>query len=195
LFSSEEWLTFVLEDTSDHRETLAGQERCEPYSWLTRHSTYCDKKKQTRKEGWNLLSTVIKGGLKNHKEDQVLAAPLTNEPIKLYLAKTNRVINVPMVVERKEEGNAHPVQLLVYYIGEILTKSKQRYPQNQKPIYRVFIASRKLMNYSQEHVITVVISTHLEILLAVKKLKSLFRVCIQPSYGYVCTLCFSSRII
>ena len=40
----------------------------------------------------------------------VLAAPEPQEPMLLYLAATNRVISIVIVVERKEEGHEHGVQ-------------------------------------------------------------------------------------
>ena len=46
----------------------------------------------------------------------------------LYIAATNRVVSTVMVVERPEEGKAYPVQRPVYYLSEVLTESKQRYP-------------------------------------------------------------------
>ena len=62
----------------------------------------------------------------------------------LYIAATNKVISVITVVERKEEGHEHKVQRPTYYLIEVLTESKQRYPHHQKLVYGVFFASRKL---------------------------------------------------
>ena len=61
-----------------------------------------------------------------------------------------------IVVERKEAGKEYPVQRTVYYISEVLIESKQRYPYWQKLVYGVFMANRKLKQYFQQHVITVV---------------------------------------
>ena len=46
-----------------------------------------------------------------------------------------------------------------YYLSEVLTESKQRYPHYQKLAYGVFLASRKLRHYFQEHPITMVSTT------------------------------------
>ncbi len=56
----------------------------------------------------------------------ILAAPAESEPMLLYLAASNRVVSIVIVVERKEEGYEYGVQRPVYYISEVLTESKQR---------------------------------------------------------------------
>src|SRR3954471_19427502 len=91
----------------------------------------------------------------------ILAAPEAGEPLLIYMAATNRVISIVVVVERKEPGYEHGVQRPVYYVSEVLTESKQRYPHYQKISYGVFLASRKLRHYFQEHLITVVSKTPL----------------------------------
>ncbi len=65
----------------------------------------------------------------------------------LYLATTNWVISIVIVVERKEEAHEYGVQRPVYYVSEVLTESKQRYPHFQKLAYGVFLASQKLRHY------------------------------------------------
>ena len=91
----------------------------------------------------------------------VLAAPTKKEPMLLYIAANSKAVSVVVVVERKEEGKEYPVQRPVYFISEVLTLSKQRYPHWQKLVYGVFMASRKLKHYFQEHPITVVSSAPL----------------------------------
>jgi hypothetical protein len=86
----------------------------------------------------------------------VLAAPKDQEPMLLYMAATNRVISIVIVVERKEEAQKYSVHRPVYYVREVLTESKQRYPHYQKLAYGVFLASRKLRHYFYDHKITVV---------------------------------------
>jgi hypothetical protein len=63
-----------------------------------------------------------------------------------------------IVVERTEEGHALPVQRPVYYISEVLSDTKTRYPQVQKLLYTVVLARRKLRHYFEAHPITVVSS-------------------------------------
>jgi hypothetical protein len=89
----------------------------------------------------------------------VLAAPEDQEPMLLYMATTNRVVSIVIVVERKEEAQEHGVQRPVYYVSEVLAESKQRYPHYQKLAYGVFLASRKLRHYFYDHKIIVVGST------------------------------------
>ena len=57
------------------------------------------------------------------------------------------MVNAVIVVERQEEGHALPVQRPVYYIIEVLSKTKTCYPQIQKLLYAVVLARRKLRHY------------------------------------------------
>jgi hypothetical protein len=87
----------------------------------------------------------------------VLASPLPKEPMLLYIAATNRVVSVMVLVEREEEGKI--VQRPVYYLSEVLSLSKQNYPHYQKMTYGVFMAATKLKHYFEEHPMTVVCET------------------------------------
>ncbi|KAK1631607.1 hypothetical protein QYE76_005922 [Lolium multiflorum] len=84
----------------------------------------------------------------------ILASPLEREPMLLYIAATNRVVSVVVVVEREEEGKT--VQRPVYYLSEVLSLSKQNYPHFQKMTYGVFMAATKLKHYFEEHPMKVV---------------------------------------
>ena len=84
----------------------------------------------------------------------ILASPLPKEAMLLYVAATNRVVSVVVVVEREEEGKT--VQRPVYYLSEVMSLSKQNYPHYQKMVYGVYMAAKKLKHYFQEHPITVV---------------------------------------
>jgi len=68
------------------------------------------------------------------------------------------VVSTAVVVERPEEGHALPVQRPVYFISEVLSETKVRYPQIQKLIYAMILARRKLQHYFLSHRITVVSS-------------------------------------
>src|SRR3954453_23743305 len=91
----------------------------------------------------------------------ILAAPIALEPMLLYLAATNRVISIVIMVEQQEEGHKYGVQRPIYYVSEVLTESKQRYPHFQKLAYGIFLGSRKLRHYFQEHSMTVVSAARL----------------------------------
>jgi hypothetical protein len=73
----------------------------------------------------------------------------------LYISVTSTVVSATIVVER-EEGHAYKVQRLIYYISEVLTDSKIRYPHVQKLLYALLITSRKVRHYFESHKITVI---------------------------------------
>jgi hypothetical protein len=88
----------------------------------------------------------------------ILTLPQGREPLYLYVAETTQVVSAVIVVERTEEGHALLVLSPVYYINEVLSKTKARYPQIQKLFYAVVLARRKLWHYFEAHPVTVVSS-------------------------------------
>jgi hypothetical protein len=74
------------------------------------------------------------------------------------VAATTQVVTAVIVVERTEEAHALPVQRPVYYISEVLSDIKMRYPQVQKLLYAVVLVRRKLRHYFEAHPVTVVSS-------------------------------------
>ena len=57
-----------------------------------------------------------------------MAALGPKEPMLLYVAAGPRAVSAVIVVKRKEEGKEYPVQRPIYYVSEVLSESKQRYP-------------------------------------------------------------------
>jgi ribonuclease HI len=88
----------------------------------------------------------------------VLTPPQDGEPLYLYVAATTQVVSAVIVVERAEEGHALPVQRPVYYVSEVLSETKARYPQVQKLHYAEVLAQHKLCHYFEAHPVTVVSS-------------------------------------
>jgi hypothetical protein len=69
----------------------------------------------------------------------VLVAPKEKDPLLLYIAATYQVISIVLVIERSEEGKAQRVQRPAYFLTEVLSPSKQRYPHYQKLAYIMFM--------------------------------------------------------
>jgi hypothetical protein len=67
----------------------------------------------------------------------VLVTPREKEPMLLYIAATNQVVSSVLVVERAEDGKEHGVQRPVYYLSEVLSPTKKRYPHYQKLAYAI----------------------------------------------------------
>jgi hypothetical protein len=88
----------------------------------------------------------------------ILVPPAAGEALLIYVATTTQVVSAAIVVERQEDGHALLVQRPVYFISEVLSETKIRYPQIQKLLYTVILTQRKLRHYFESHPITVVSS-------------------------------------
>src|SRR5690349_4405132 len=69
----------------------------------------------------------------------ILVPPATGEALLIYVAATSQVVSATVVVERREEGHALLIQRPVYFISEVLSEAKIRYPQIQKLLYAVIL--------------------------------------------------------
>jgi hypothetical protein len=59
----------------------------------------------------------------------ILVPPAAGEALLIYIAATTQVVSTTVVVERREEGHALLIQRPVYFISEVLSGTKIRYPQ------------------------------------------------------------------
>jgi ribonuclease HI len=88
----------------------------------------------------------------------ILVPPDAGEALLIYVAATTQVVSAAVVVERREEAHALLIQRLAYFISEVLSETKIRYPQIQKLLYAVILTRRKLRHYFESHPVTVVSS-------------------------------------
>lgn len=88
----------------------------------------------------------------------MLVALAPREPLLLYLAATTHVVSTALVLKREEPGHALKVQRPVYFVSEVLSDTKSCYPQTQKLLYAVVMATKKLQHYFTEHEASIVTS-------------------------------------
>jgi hypothetical protein len=93
--------------------------------------------------------------LKQHLQSPlVLTAPLPGENLLLYIVTTTHIISSAIIVERSKEDHTFGVQRPVYFVSEVLSESKVRYPAVQKLLYAILITSKKatpLLQRVQDH--------------------------------------------
>ena len=65
-------------------------------------------------------------------KEYLASSPKGKEDMMLYITATKNVVSTAIVVEREEPRHAYKMQRPVYYISEVLTESKVRYPHVQK---------------------------------------------------------------
>jgi hypothetical protein len=97
---------------------------------------------------WTEEANQVLQDLKHHLQlPPVLMAPQPSDYLLLYIAATTQVVNMAIMVEQQEEGHAFELQRPVYFISEVLSESKVRYPTIQKILYGILIISKKLCHY------------------------------------------------
>ena len=85
--------------------------------------------KRQDKFEWTTEAAEALENLKHYLQSPlILTAPLPSEELLLYIAATTHVVSTAIVVELPEEGHAYGVQRPVYFISEVLSESKVRYP-------------------------------------------------------------------
>jgi hypothetical protein len=87
-----------------------------------------------------------------------LTPPVKDKTLLLYVAATTQVVSVAIVIERQEEGHTQLVQRPLYFMSEVLSETKTRYPQSQKLLYDIILPRCKLHHYFEAHPVTVVSS-------------------------------------
>jgi hypothetical protein len=86
--------------------------------------------RKTERFAWTLEAEVALENLKKLLSNTpILVPPTEGEPLLLYVAATTQVVSAAIAVERKEEGHALLVQRPMYFVSEVLSKLKVRYPQ------------------------------------------------------------------
>jgi hypothetical protein len=86
--------------------------------------------RKTERFTWTTEAEEALGNLKAlHTNVPIFMPPAAGEALLTYVASTTQVVSATIVVERREEGHALPVQRPVYFISEVLSETKIRYPQ------------------------------------------------------------------
>ena len=113
--------------------------------------------KKSGKFEWTVEADETFQKLKEYlSTSMILTPPEKREPLLLYIAATTMVVSMAIVMEQAEDGHVYKVQWPIYYISEALAESKAKNPHVQKLLYALFITSRKLCHYFDEHKETVV---------------------------------------
>jgi hypothetical protein len=86
-----------------------------------------------------------------------LSSPEQGQPLILYVSATHSAVSGALVVKKeiKHKDKTMKQQFLVYFMSEVLTRSKKFYSKMEKICYAVIMSSRKLQHYFEAHTIKV----------------------------------------
>jgi len=100
--------------------------------------------------GWDEEAEKVFQKLKEYLEKlPQMVSPSPDEPLLLYLAISDHVVSLVLLVERARQQ--HPV----YYVNHVLIGAELQNPLIEKFAYDLLIASRKLDPYFESHQIIV----------------------------------------
>jgi hypothetical protein len=82
-----------------------------------------------------------------------LSSPEQGQPLILYVSTTHSVVSGALVIEKEtsEMNKIMKKQFPVYFILEVLTRSKKYYLEMEKICYAVIMSVRKLRHYFEAH--------------------------------------------
>jgi hypothetical protein len=85
--------------------------------------------KKSEHFSWTLKAEEALAKLKaTLSNSPILVPPTPGEPLLLYVTAMTQVVSAVLVVERAKEGHALLIQRPIYFISEVLSETKVRYP-------------------------------------------------------------------
>jgi hypothetical protein len=87
----------------------------------------------------------------------MLSSPKQGQLLILYVSATHSAVNGALVTEKEitQNGKIAKQQFPVYFISEVLTRSKRFYFEMEKICYIVIMSARKLRHYFEAHIIRI----------------------------------------
>jgi hypothetical protein len=104
-------------------------------------------------------------GAPHEVEAAIPSVPQEEPPAATLLTEPLSQSDTPELQEEKIPEDAAKVQKPMYFISTVLRDARDRYTMQQKLLYTLLIASRKLRHYFQGHPIKVITDRPLETIL------------------------------